>query len=131
MCLLCQTILGTGTPATAISKRWNWTLQLNGKTYRSSDSGQSVAKIPTLAEIGNKCHCRDMTELADPARTNSANSYWTSDDSTGYTSGCGWMVVYMNQGSNVHGVNSTIYLSNTYSYQSAGYGHTAFITVLL
>ena len=53
--------------------------KIRGKQYSSSDSGQSVAKIPTLEEIGTKCHSHNPYDL----------NYWTS---TSTRSGYSWHI---------------------------------------
>ena len=44
--------MGDCNGSTAIAKKWNWDVTLpNGNRYTSSDPGQEIAKIPTLAEM--------------------------------------------------------------------------------
>ena len=55
ICLLSDTSMGTVSCANATSYSWNWDLKLGGKRYKSSDTGQSAAKIPTLENMVNEC----------------------------------------------------------------------------
>ena len=65
--------MGNANWSTACAKSWNWECEIGGKVYRSSDAGQSVAKIPSLKNLSTRCCTWD--------RGNSARTYdyWTSD----------------------------------------------------
>ena len=84
VCLLSDSNMGNAAWSAACAKSWDWECKLGSKTYRSSDTGQSIAKIPTLKQSKTKCHYIERPQ-ANPGGV--TGTLWFSDQrsaSSGY-----------------------------------------------
>ena len=70
VCLLSNTYMTPNyNQPDAGSKTWSWELKLKGKTYKSSDTGQSVGRVPSVGEFLHKCS-------SSPMITTAGSSFW-------------------------------------------------------
>ena len=89
VCLLSDSNMGNANWSTACAKSWGWSCKIGGKSYSSSDAGQSVAKIPTLEQVAGKCACwGDIVALLP--NTGFYKFFWAPYEPTSYRQSYGY-----------------------------------------
>ena len=78
----------------ATSRSWGWTVTLNGKTYSSSDAGQSNGRCPTTFDIHQKC-CTIFYGIQ--FGTYPSGTYWFNNNNGQTNAGyyCHWANYYL------------------------------------
>ena len=118
VCLLSDSNMGNANWSTACAKSWGWSCKIGGKSYSSSDAGQSVAKIPTLEELYTKCH---HVSIPDGIDISTGDNEWTSSTSNRFTN----YIDYIGRSA-----NKKLYFSGYVASSAGPYGTRIYISIV-